>query len=539
MEKLVFSPQAIDRAARGIDALSSLVGESRRVSNKAAASLAGPRAFGGLGEAVGLRDAYVEMANEFSACLKEMEEAIDGARDRLRAVAANLATADIASMAMFSMLAGTADEASKIRKLNPASEFYQNHRLLNGIIENLPWPLGALGRSALGAVRFMGDLTSGDKYNIITDLCALTLEISTFVFGVRAVRHTVAADPLNYLFVVVVQLGMKGLYWTKDLADFVTGDPLATGQAAYEYDSIAESCRKLVDQLEATINNNIGNGAWEGEAAEAARARIEGLRDGISHVGSTADSVAATLQLASSIIGTVEHIVIAIIADLLYFAVAIWFNAQFFAPATMGQSQVVAATRISNMSATAATTVGKLIQTAAIHLRQILKLVQRIVSRLQEVRKGAFAALRDSPWGRKHMEFHFGAPYYVNQVRADAGLGRHAAITPIDLLRSERNRALRSPLRCTLQQYGFDLYRFDQKGNLLPQGNMRFSVIEFLTRDSEGKVVMRRNWWYVGGMSGLTLAPFGRFLQYDNRADAAAVQSPVNWNELLSIQTSR
>jgi hypothetical protein len=276
---VVFDSTALRRAASGIDPLLSRVAGFEQAAARAAGSLAGTHPWGLLGE-VYLREDCTSMMNGFGEHLRHMNDALTGARDRITRSANTYSAAEGYCLdALNSVRDDQATTSGALRQLNPASRFYNEHRTLNGVMTALPYPLGSLGSSALDGVRWIGDLTSGDPYNISTDLANLGADATQAVFEIPQAIIWISRNPLDYLVQTGITFLLNAFYWTKSLADWVTGDPIATGQAAYNYDSLAQGCHQLAQDLTAALNDSFSNGNWNGAAADSARARLTALRD--------------------------------------------------------------------------------------------------------------------------------------------------------------------------------------------------------------------------------------------------------------------
>jgi hypothetical protein len=252
-----------------------------------------------------LRQDFLSLTNDFEGHVRHLAEAIDGAGKRLDDAAVLYSAAESACLHVL----GAAGQAEKegIRRLNPASRFYQEHRDLNGLVTAMPGVVGSLGAASLHTLRLAGDATSDDKYNIGTDLAMLVTDASIGLLSFRSDYTHLRTDPFGFLLRFGVPFLLNAFYWTKDVADRLTGDPIATGQAAYGFDSIAESCHRLAADLGTAIDQTLD--AWQGTAADVARERLTDLRDGITDTAGGADGVAALLQLVSSLITDLETIV--------------------------------------------------------------------------------------------------------------------------------------------------------------------------------------------------------------------------------------
>ena len=518
------APGAARGAARGVDALVSRVAGFQRAAAEASDSLSGHHPWGLLGE-VWLRDACTELMEEFQGHLRHMRKALDGAKERLTGTASTYSAVEVAMAQMLESL-GEKHEAAgdeKLRQLNLASRFYRDHRYFNGMLVALPQPFGSAASTVLDGIRLWGDLFSDDKYNVSTDMAKLGADISALYFAVRGEFVWLRANPIGYLGTYGLTFLISGLYWTKDAADWVTGDPIRTGQAAYNFDSLAEGCRKLASELGGALGKAVGSDVWQGDAAVVARERLAALRDGIDATGHRADQVAAALQLASSIMGTFEGIVRAIISYFILWVVRAWFSVQLAAAATGGVSEVMAVPAIMAESERAAIKAGRMIQLAGTFLRRLAVLMKRIPSALRDIQQRAFVALSRSSLGQKSLNYGYGANFITGLVRDLATTGKHAKLNMSHVaISSLKQLFTKAPKQAVASEFGYGLYTTDKKGNPYPDGKWKLVPYRTVVSVENGRPRS------IGNVPGAvfiamgTIAPYGRSIQYWSRAGDVA-----------------
>ncbi|MEQ4720801.1 hypothetical protein [Nonomuraea sp. B19D2] len=490
----------------------------RKLADQANAELFRFHPWGMLGE-IELRGDCTALMTEFSGLLDTMRKSLDDVGERLRNTSINYAEDDEALLRVLAAAAARKEvEPEAIRELNPASRFYRDHRLLNGIIEALPYPLGQLGMTALLGVRTYGDATSDDRFNLGSDIALLTQSaISTF-FGLRTGPSTIRADPLGYLLNNGAKFLINAMYWVKWAVDWVTGDPIATGQAAYNFDSMATSLRGLARGFEQALDAAFKEGEWQGAVSEAARARLTAFHEGIAETGDLADKVAAKLQLASAIIGTVEGIIRETVNGLITWAVKNWFYASMLAGPTGGQSMVVAAREISAASADSASRVGAMIDNATALFRRLAVLMRRAIAALVDSKRRAFTLLQGSSWGQKNIQYPYGARYSLGIVRQDAGVADGVQLTWRHYAASFRRQARQLPLTNTLVSFGFVGYRADKHGKLYPDGKQRIGISMYSYTDRDGQTNAKTNYLAPPASTAVYALPFARSWQYNHRA---------------------
>lgn len=380
MHGFTVSTDAIRQAADGVGSLASRVDDFQQNTGRAVESLSGAHPWGLIGKP--MQQEFLSLATEFQGHLDHMAGAIKGAQKRLHNTVAGYTATEFAILQTLGRTGdnGNGGNGKQLRQLNPASRFYRDHRLANGAITALPSSLGLLGATALDTWRLVGDAESDDKYNISTDIAAITADASMAgMFTISDILQ-VRTDPLGWLIRGGLGFLLNAFYWTKTVTDWVTGDPIATGQAAYNFDSIAQGGRALAGDVERALAETIST--WQGEAADAARKRLTALQDGIAATGGCADKTAALLQLASAIITDVEAIVRGVINDLVTWVVMTWISAQLVAAGTWGTSQIAATARITSASMTALGRLQKLIMLTTTFIQRIRTIVRRLTTRL-------------------------------------------------------------------------------------------------------------------------------------------------------------
>jgi hypothetical protein len=503
------SPGAIGSAAYGIGALATRVETFHRSTDDVKRSLSPAHAWGMLRP---LRQDFLSLAAGFEQHLNHLSGAIDGAKRRLDRTAANYSSADKACLQMLAKVGNDYGDGLRLRRLNPASRFYQDHRLWNGVIASTPSSIG--GSTVLHSWRFLGDLNSDDKYNIGTDVAMLATDASIAFLQVRADYAHLRADPLGLLIRAGMPFLLNAFYWTKSVTDWLTGDPIATGQAAYNFDSIAEGCRKLAADLGETVDRAL-SGTWHGTAADSARQRLTAMRDGITETAGGADRTAALLQLVSSLITDVETIIRAMITDVVTWAIVTWFSAQLAAAETFGASEVAAAERITAESERTAADVGRLMTSLTAMLRRISGLVSRLRTELVRIKDKSFAALARSSPGEKFMASPYGGGRQTQAiVREDAVRGRHEKIDAFHGYVSTGKQTVRAAKNGALQNFGFRQFRTDQYGTPYPNGARKIRVRSVQVADGRGGVRGLNNHVGVVGSAASTILPFGRVAQY-------------------------
>lgn len=510
MDGFTASAGAVGSAAHGIGALTTRVDTFHHTTDDVARSLSPTHAWGLLRS---LREDFLSLAAEFKQHLNHMSGAIDGAKKRLHDTAANYSSAEAACLRVLAKVGNDHGDDQNIRQLNPASQFYQNHRTWNGVITSLPVAAGSLGSAVLHTWRFFGDLDSDDKYNIGTDIALLVTDASTAFLAARSNYANIIADPIGLLLRGGISFLLNAFYWTKTITDRLTGDPIATGQAAYNFDSIAQGCRRLAADLDQTMDQTLGE-TWQGTVADTARRRLTAMRDGITDTAGSADRTAALLQLVSSLITDVEAIIRGMISEVVTWAVLAWLSAQLIAAETFGASELAAAQRITAESERAAGDVGRVMTVLVGMLRRIRGLVSRLRTELRQIKEKSFTTLLRSSPGKKFLDSGYGgARQTLSRVRADA-TGKHARINNFHVFVSTGKQTWRAAKNGVLRNFGFNQYWTDPAGNPYPFNQRKIRVLSYQITDGQGGTRALNNRVGVLGSAASTVLPFGRAAQY-------------------------
>lgn len=505
------STGALGGAAEGIAALTSRVQTFHRSADEVTRTLSASHAWGAFRP---LREDFLSLAAEFRQHLDHMSGAVDGASDRLHDTASGYSSADAACLEVLAETGRDYAGDTDLRQLNPASRFYVDHRTANGFITSLPGFGGMAGSAGMDAWRFWGDLSRTDKYNVGTDIAMFAADASNALLSVPSDIAHFRADPLGFLILTGIPFLMNTFYWTKSVTDWLTGDPIATGQAAYDFDSIAQGCHGLATDLGRAVERTL-DATWQGTAADAARYRLTALRNGIADTGDSADQIAALLQLVSSLITDAEAIVRGMITDVVTWAVTIWLAAQMTAVETLGASEAVAAERITAESARIADQVRGLMMRLTSLLRRVRGIVIKLRTEFHAVKERSFTALLGSSPGRRFMESRYGGGRQaIGFVRNDAKLGPAAEVKNVHLLVSVGKQTVRAAANAGLHDFGFHLFRTDTSGIPYPDGRRRIRILAYQVPTGEGGMRMLTNRLGVAASAATTVLPFGRAAQY-------------------------
>lgn len=514
MDGYTAHPDEIGDAARGVDALTSRVHEIHRTNDDVTHSLTDAQ----WGLLHPVRNEFLSLAAEFEQHLGHMSGAMDGASERLHRTGAGYSAAETMIFKTLALTGKDHGAAQEIRQLNWVSRFYQEHHTAYGLLTAEPH--GQLGLAGLDLVRLVSDSLSDDKFNISTDIANLASDASYGVLGAYANYKHLLADPLGFLVRHGIGFLLSAFYWTKSIVDRLTGDPIAIGQAAYNFDSIAESCRRLAEDLGDSLSRTLSG--QHGTAADTARERLTGLRDGIAQTGHSADRIAALLQIISALIADVEGILRGMISNVIVWAVYCWLSAGLLAAGTAGLSEVAATREILRASSETAGEAASVLAKLTSFIRRIGGLMARLRVELRYIKEKFFAKLSNSSVGPRFWDSAYGgAAQQVNRISRDVGRGKDdplTRITPSHIFVSTSKQVPRAVENGALNKFGWHRYNTDEKGEDYPDGKRHLRPHSYQLPDGEGGMRSPKN--RIGMISApvATMLPFVRGYQYWSRS---------------------
>ncbi|WP_033291173.1 hypothetical protein [Amycolatopsis jejuensis] len=145
-----------------------------------------------------------------------------------------------------------------------------------------------------------------------------------------------ALDPVGWLVSNGLNMLLELIQPLQDALHFVTGDGPALKDAAGNFSSIGVGFVKLADDFVKTGDDSLKE--WTGEGGEAAKKALAQFSDGIKGIGSSAGSVAETLQMWSMVMQVIEDVIKAIITELVSWLIYLWLPALAASIVSLGSS---------------------------------------------------------------------------------------------------------------------------------------------------------------------------------------------------------
>ncbi|WP_424185473.1 hypothetical protein ACOBQX_26790 [Actinokineospora sp. G85] len=186
----------------------------------------------------------------------------------------------------------------------------------------------------LGQAEDFGDLAAGARQ--------LATDGGAFVASAAVDVTTFAMDPIGWLVSNGLNMLLELVQPLQDALHQVSGDGPAIGHASDNFTTIAQGFVALAEDFRATGDTSLQD--WQGEAADAARAALADFSVGIEGVGSSAGSVAETLQMWSIVMVVIEEVIKAIISELVSWLITLWLPALAASVISFGGSVAAAMT---------------------------------------------------------------------------------------------------------------------------------------------------------------------------------------------------
>lgn len=198
----------------------------------------------------------------------------------------------------------------------------------------------------------------------------LVVDGAGFIAGAGADLASFVLDPVGWLVSNGLNILIELIQPLQDALHFVTGDGPALKTAAANFGNIAKGFVTLADDFVKTGDESLKD--WVGEAGDAARNALGDFAVGIKGIGSSAGTVAETLQMWSMVMTVIEEVVKSIISELVTWAIYIWLPALAASVVSLGSSVAAAMTATI---AKAASAMGKITK----HLGKLGKLLDKFM----------------------------------------------------------------------------------------------------------------------------------------------------------------
>ncbi|OQO91053.1 hypothetical protein B1813_16300 [Saccharomonospora piscinae] len=219
-------------------------------------------------------------------------------------------------------------------------------------------------------------LSDGDLS--LSEVQGLATEGTGFVNSCMGTASSLATDPIGTLVGEGLDFLISVCQPLQDLIHMVSGDGPALANAAGNFSAIGEGIVQFGDKFGQDAMAALAG--WEGDAAEAAAAKLGEFAKGIRAVAGEAGNISQLLQISSMIMTVIEEFIKALLTELITWLVMIWVPALAAAIPTAGASTAAAGTatgvRVAQTGSRATQQVGK--------LRRLLDKVHDLLSRLKQ-----------------------------------------------------------------------------------------------------------------------------------------------------------
>ncbi|MEQ4205067.1 hypothetical protein ABN028_28090 [Actinopolymorpha sp. B17G11] len=189
----------------------------------------------------------------------------------------------------------------------------------------------------------VGIWKSGDKF--LDDPGANWSEVASIggsVAGMAGSVMAIGADPLNWL----ISQGLGFLIdWIQPLQDaigYVTGNPERMDADMAKWARVQNALVPLSGEVRDAAN--AGLVTWEGEAANAAKTKLNDFADGVLGVANDVKLIQAIMGVAKMLMELAYNFVLGLIADFVEWLIMVWIPALASAPVTFGASTAAAGT---------------------------------------------------------------------------------------------------------------------------------------------------------------------------------------------------
>jgi hypothetical protein len=225
-----------------------------------------------------------------------------------------------------------------------------------------------------GAKMVNGDGDWGELFNIAGSVGDLGINVAMY-----------AVDPLNALLSAGLTFLIDVVQPLEDLLGLVTGNPERMEGEIGKWERVGNALAPLANEiLEAAREGLVG---WEGEAADAAKARLEEFAGGVAGIQGDVQQLVFILNTAKLLMDVAQAFVIGLIATFIEWLIITWIPALAAAVPTAGASTAAAGAVTTAQGAIVTTRGVTFVQRVAQilnRLRQVLlRMHPRIMRRVQ------------------------------------------------------------------------------------------------------------------------------------------------------------
>lgn len=168
----------------------------------------------------------------------------------------------------------------------------------------------------------------------------LVTDGASFVAGAAMDMATFVLDPVGWLVSNGLNMLIELIQPLQDALHSVTGDGPALTTASGNFVNIGNGFVALAEDFVKTGDEALKE--WQGEAGKAAKEALADFAVGIKGIGSSAGSVAETLEMWGTVMKVIEEVVKAIISELVSALIYIWLPALAASVVSLGSSVAAA-----------------------------------------------------------------------------------------------------------------------------------------------------------------------------------------------------
>ncbi|MGH3761758.1 hypothetical protein [Actinophytocola sp.] len=227
------------------------------------------------------------------------------------------------------------------------------------------------------------------------DVRGAAVGATAFVADCRSMATAIATDPLGWLIGQGLNFLITVVQPLQDLIHFVSGDGPALLNAAGNFNKIGQGLEQYAGKFLQNAEDALRT--WNGEAKEAAKARLERFATGIQGTAGQSGDIAQLLQISSMIMTVIEEFIKALLTEFVEWLILIWIPALAAAAPTFGGSIAAAWTgtfaKGAHTTTKATRQVGKL-QKMLNLLKDLLEKLKTLMAKTKDFFKQAGTAAR-------------------------------------------------------------------------------------------------------------------------------------------------
>lgn len=204
-----------------------------------------------------------------------------------------------------------------------------------------------------------------------------TVGAASFIQSCKDTVSGIATDPLGWLIGQGLSFLITVVQPLQDLIHFVSGDGPALANAASNFNKIGQGVAQYAEKFLSTMNEQLKD--WDGDAKNAAKARMERFATGIGGTAGQAGDIAQLLQISSMVMTVIEEFIKALLTEFAEWLILIWIPAIAAAAPTFGGS---IATAWTGTFAKGATTTAKATRQVS-KLQKVLNMLKDLLEKLK------------------------------------------------------------------------------------------------------------------------------------------------------------